>query len=78
MLDVHPPIFKPYVGTSSEESKPDPSMATPTYSLEMDPSKPTSLFALPLKSVMIPSTMGSRDKWDKTWTWLCLHPYNSV
>ena len=59
MSEVHPPIFEPYVGTSSEESKPDPFMATPTYYLETDPFKPPSPFAFPLDSVAVSSTMGS-------------------
>ena len=59
MLEVHPPIFEPYVGTSSEKLESDPFMATHTYSPETSPSKPTSLFAFPSDSVAISSTRGS-------------------
>ena len=60
MAKVHPPIFEPYIGTSSEELEPDPSMLTPVCSPKMDPSKPTFPFVFPSNSLAVSSTMGSR------------------
>ena len=58
-MELHPPFYEPDSDASSEDSESDPSMVTPNYSLEMDPSEPTSMFLFPFDSAAVSSTMGS-------------------